>query len=1104
MKEGASCLMVEGQKYMDYPKPRCKPTVTAVAMFAKDDLQMMEGTFKHSCGDPGKQIFGEILRLPKTTAAGWYGSYANDVEVLSPCHCQALCIAHLSEGCRNYKYYDNHGIKHCYLQSSTFGPGEGYYGVDSSSDVTVADGWTSGYIGRIMTGFETTMTVPGATFSLTVKGVGLPFSPTISKSGAPRQRVKIVPADAECKAAVPPEVQGIGCTKSSYKIETVHGPKVEDIYTVCSAKPVAASPEHAEFAGLKITSTPMEAVYKVCYCAGNCFHPTTYEALPGTITVPGSSYLFSTEPPAVYRKVVSPNGPTSMTVKVERPLFGGDAVAAGWELKLIREYKGCGVEPEEAKVVPSTTKLADGSGYLGTVLNPDTVIWAFTLDFEAEDAGDWAVCFREHAGKPMALIPSKMGKYLSVLPVKPDLEHTTGIFHNSRFSALAGSAGTIAVKGFRLPVPTDSKIALSTGSTCGDLATFDAVSLLPPPPVDVVPPTLVSVYPVDSDTTLLRGVGINQALTFTFSEPVTTTGCFGHLAIVPLQWNDTSTWTYIPCSKLVTIGKDALLLPKDNTFNGPETYFFRFSRGLLSDMAGNPLPFTSTEAMYEVTASANQTGKDLTPVIVMTSPCNDCESAVDTLTLEFSEPVSPVVGKLVTVIDCGPDLTCTDADYPIDFFDVTSLKVTLVGASDYMALGYNESTSATVSFSIANLAMYRKYKVIIPALSFFDTDTPAGPLATTALPSPYEIIFTRVPDVQPVLHTVPASKTEKDAYAFPIRLPESTPQVELSVCYCDANLDTTLEDLNDDAYTFKLLDDSKCFSMAPNDTNSVEVADWPVKKDIASHICGAKCDVGCTGPMCFCDGNDGTAGPKTLCLPPTHCREACEAMGDACAGFQVADGKPQCELLAPAAACGEAEDWQVFQLHSGTACTHVTDFSERAGALAVTTRVMVGVDYVLEPGKPLALEVTAPSAPGTLSMFTDRIMVIDCEGVCGISGPTKAATVDTFANPPASWGSTSEVLHYPGVSFESGGTFKLCFCDSARLGAAACAATADFAIEVGTVHSSGVSCLVAQPELQKAMCVPHLAGVDGAMSGLRCYKDMDAPFSDFAARRLDG
>merc|ERR1712118_426584 len=112
-------------------------------------------------------------------------------------------------------------------------------------------------------------------------------------------------------------------------------------------------------------------------------------------------------------------------------------------------------------------------------------------------------------------------------------------------------------------------------------------------------------------------------------------------------------------------------------------------------------------------------------------------------------------------------------------------------------------------------------------------------------------------------------------------------------------------------------------------------------------------------------------------------------------------------------------------------------------------------------------------------------------GVCGISGPTKAASVDTFGNPPASFQSTEEVLHYPGVSFESGGTFKLCFCDSARLGGAACGKTADFAIEVGTVHSSGVSCLVAQPELQKATCVPHLAGPGGEGSGLRCYTEMD-------------
>merc|ERR1719174_2483492 len=102
------------------------------------------------------------------------------------------------------------------------------------------------------------------------------------------------------------------------------------------------------------------------------------------------------------------------------------------------------------------------------------------------------------------------------------------------------------------------------------------------------------------------------------------------------------------------------------------------------------MPFTSTEDMYEVTANSARTGEGLTPVIVMTTPCNECESDVDTLTIEFSEPVMPVVGKLVTIIDCGTDLDCTDTDYPIDYFDITSQKVTMVGAADWLAMGYNE------------------------------------------------------------------------------------------------------------------------------------------------------------------------------------------------------------------------------------------------------------------------------------------------------------------------------------------------------------------------------------------------------------------------------
>merc|ERR1712182_127677 len=72
----------------------------------------------------------------------WSGVYYNDVPVMSACHCHRMCISHLEEGCKSWKFYleANAGIKHCYLQSSIFGPGEGYYG---KTEATWA-GWTSG------------------------------------------------------------------------------------------------------------------------------------------------------------------------------------------------------------------------------------------------------------------------------------------------------------------------------------------------------------------------------------------------------------------------------------------------------------------------------------------------------------------------------------------------------------------------------------------------------------------------------------------------------------------------------------------------------------------------------------------------------------------------------------------------------------------------------------------------------------------------------------------------------------------------------------------------------------------------------------------------
>merc|ERR1712118_69977 len=73
------------------------------------------------------------------------------------------------------------------------------------------------------------------------------------------------------------------------------------------------------------------------------------------------------------------------------------------------------------------------------------------------------------------------------------------------------------------------------------------------------------------------------------------------------------------------------------------------------------------------------------------------------------------------------------------------------------------------------------------------------------------------------------------------------------------------------------------------------------------------------------------------------------------------------------------------------------------------------------------------------------------------------------------------------MGFKSGGTFKLCFCDSSLLADGVCMTEKDYKIEVGTIHASGVSCLIADPKLQRVSCPPQAHG------GLRCYEHMDAP-----------
>jgi hypothetical protein len=78
-----------------------------------------------------------------------------------------------------------------------------------------------------------------------------------------------------------------------------------------------------------------------------------------------------------------------------------------------------------------------------------------------------------------------------------------------------------------------------------------------------------------------------------------------------------------------------------------------------------------------------------------------------------------------------------------------------------------------------------------------------------------------------------------------------------------------------------------------------------------------------------------------------------------------------------------------------------------------------------------------------------------------------------------SWG---QILRFKDITFGTGGKFKACFCDFDTLAAGAyCKKASDYKIEIGTVHVSGVSCLVEEAKFQRGTCVGQFYG------GLRCY-----------------
>jgi hypothetical protein len=85
--------------------------------------------------------------------------------------------------------------------------------------------------------------------------------------------------------------------------------------------------------------------------------------------------------------------------------------------------------------------------------------------------------------------------------------------------------------------------------------------------------------------------------------------------------------------------------------------------------------------------------------------------------------------------------------------------------------------------------------------------------------------------------------------------------------------------------------------------------------------------------------------------------------------------------------------------------------------------------------------------------------------------------------------SSDNILRFKPVSFESGGSYKVCFCDSALLptGQQYCHAESDYSVEIGELIVSGVSCLLKDSDFRRRDCYTMFHG------GLICSDTLSYP-----------
>mmetsp|Transcript_39973 Transcript_39973/g.84490 ORF Transcript_39973/g.84490 Transcript_39973/m.84490 type:complete len:1387 (+) Transcript_39973:3-4163(+) len=1051
-------------------------------------------------------------------------------------------------------------VQHCYLQITPFSIADGRWGTKTESVVGQWPGWTSGTTGLRLTGFTPHVVTPGERFTLTLHGVQLPYSKNKGQDLSSRQRIKIVGMADECTAEVPQAVKGVGCartlrtTAATSQYRQVQGGAASSrqsvVFAHCSTRPSTADSERATFEKLSIQSVQTTQQYKVCYCDGKkarC-HENEWLEVPGSITVAGSSYSWSSLPASPVLRKLGATSEVALTVK--RPPFSDYRDPTSWEMKIVRHYFGCTVDHDAVKFPCNPTAGATASCTEQTVGNPNEATWTVQMVLEhtvqQSDVGLYTVCFRTDATATWEELPGEEAgvKSFEVLPLPEDRTHPRGIFHTGQvYSALAGATTSITVPGLRLVTPSDSRIALNAHAdgVCGDNSRFSFNPGAMAAVSDVTPPVLMPAL-----SSPAHGTRSNQQFTLmlTFSETVQKgTGEFYVRntadGTTPLRVNVENPMVFFQWNRVFFAPPRATGLystdlatrwipsAAEELVDGA-TYNIRTNKyGVVLDLDGNEVLQLDTADSYSWTMALTT---NAVPKMLYTVPYHGQENVVvdSQIFIQFSEMVQATTGTFFHVVNCGVDQDCsTDEDNLIGtvdiakFFDTTlacQVSSGIPATISDVDVSQNGAVEATVDLNggVTGLcsgvprtdADGAVYSGVDPGFIYFDpgaldllqvqadhsgyrymvsfpanvvtsvcSSDPCSGDETARGNEPFSFEFS-TGAYNRFRHEYAFTATEmstENGLVFDLALAANVVEVNLrdtknvfkyTVCYCDEQLDlataTPVEALGqvrstrDGETTYALSDNSRC---APATAGMITTTN--MLPSVRPDLCTDKCNKGCSGPKCHCEGLavDEGLGLETarLCLSPAQCRAACDAhsleaqelvaanegvarpaKAFVCLGIDVHKTANACYLLggegtvddfSSAYSQLETSTWNCYSggatettesfLHftkrHGSVCTHASDFKEHAGTLAVTSRVQVGVDYILDPGSDArgSIEVTVPGFTSTVDrvplsldatgVSRDRITVVDCHGTCGVSAPSTAVSSPTNAGDIKTW-----------------------------------------------------------------------------------------------------